>query len=384
MSPAMTSRERILAALRREPVDYVPCCGFFNPLSPVQREGHTWNFPWPEPTPYAEQLRYQVEELGLDQIVYAGATVTRQHPDVTSEVHLEGEVLRKVYHTPAGDLQAAVRYNALWPHGEDLPFFSDFNVGHYVEPWLKSRADLECLKFVMELLDLETAVEASRPGCTALRELADKHQLCVYGIGGMGLTGAQHLFGVREICLLTIEDPDLVDAYLAFDHERNLRLIEVHGELGADIISRNGFYETADFYGPNTLGRFLRERLNAEARLARSYGMLTSYTAHTGVMPILDYLAGLELDSLMGVDLAFEGVQPEVVRDKLADKKAFWTGPSSTYHIWKGPEATREGVRLAFETFGKTGLILSPCVSFHSIMPWESAVAMFDEWRKLR
>jgi hypothetical protein len=84
------------------------------------------------------------------------------------------------------------------------------------------------------------------------------------------------------------------------------------------------------------------------------------------------------------VDLAFEGVQPGVIRDKLADKKAFWTGPSSTYHIWKGPEATREGVRLAFETFGKTGLILSPCVSFHSIMPWESALAMFDEWRKLR
>ena len=46
MVKTMTSRERVLAALRREPVDYVPCVCGFNPLSAVQRKGRTWNFPW--------------------------------------------------------------------------------------------------------------------------------------------------------------------------------------------------------------------------------------------------------------------------------------------------------------------------------------------------
>ena len=68
----MTSRERVLAAMRREPVDYVPCVPFFNPLSPPQRRGCTWNFPWPEGAPYEEQLRYQIEELGVDPTVPAG------------------------------------------------------------------------------------------------------------------------------------------------------------------------------------------------------------------------------------------------------------------------------------------------------------------------
>lgn len=86
----MTSRERILAAVRREPVGYVRCCVVFNPLTPVQRQGHTRNFPWPPDTPYPQQLRSQVKELGLDQVVSCGVVVTGGHSQVTCEVRVEG------------------------------------------------------------------------------------------------------------------------------------------------------------------------------------------------------------------------------------------------------------------------------------------------------
>jgi len=33
----MTSKERVLAAIKRDPVDYVPCSPDFNPLRPQQR-----------------------------------------------------------------------------------------------------------------------------------------------------------------------------------------------------------------------------------------------------------------------------------------------------------------------------------------------------------
>jgi len=42
----MTSRERILAAMRRQSVDYVPCSPSFNALSDAQRRDKCWNFPW--------------------------------------------------------------------------------------------------------------------------------------------------------------------------------------------------------------------------------------------------------------------------------------------------------------------------------------------------
>jgi uroporphyrinogen-III decarboxylase len=35
INDVMTSRQRVLAALRREEVDYVPCCASFNPLHEI-------------------------------------------------------------------------------------------------------------------------------------------------------------------------------------------------------------------------------------------------------------------------------------------------------------------------------------------------------------
>lgn len=122
----------------------------------------------------------------------------------------------------------------------------------------------------------------------------------------------------------------------------------------------------------------------AEADATHRAGMVMAYTAHTGVMPILDYLSRLPVDSILGIDIAIKDTDPCVIRDRLAATKAFWVGPSSTYHIWNGPEATRQAGRQVFECFGRRGLILSQCVSSHSIMPWESTVAMIEEWKRLR
>lgn len=379
----MTSRERILAAVRCEPVDYVPCCVAFNPLSAVQRRGYDWQFPWPEGTPRAEQLRYQVEELGLDQVVTLSVDVCAPQP-FEPEIRVEDGVLHKSYHTPAGVLHAAVRYDDKWPHGENIPFFSDFNIGHYVEPWIETEQDLEAFKLVHGLADDETIEARAESATAAAQESAARFGLATLAPCGTGLTGAQHLFGATQLCMMTMENPDLVDAYLEYDHRLNMRALQALGGSGVDMVRRNGFYETADFYGPKMLEGFLGDRLRAERDAAHAGGMLMTYTVHTGVMPILDYLHGLALDSLFGIDLSFPGVVPERVRDALSDVSSFWTGPSSTYHLWKGPEPTREAVRRTFEVFGKTGLILSPCVSSHSIMPWESTEAMIEEWKRLR
>ena len=52
----------------------------------------------------------------------------------------------------------------------------------------------------------------------------------------------------------------------------------------------------------------MRTRDCAIVATARAGGMLTTYTVHSGIMPILDYLAGLTVDSFFGIDIAFEGV----------------------------------------------------------------------------
>lgn len=380
----MTPRERILAATRRQPVDYVPCQVNFNPLSEVQRRGRTWNFPWAPDAPQAEQLAYQVEELGLDQVVHCGCTVSQAAPGVESKVWLAGDILHKTYTPSAGELHAAIRYSDLWPHGQDIPFYSDFNIGHFVEPWLQNEDDLTALMQVMQPLPEGPARENARRAAEVSLALARRWDLATMAGVGSGLTGAMQLFGATQLCLMVIEQPALVEAYVEFEHQLNLLALRSLAGLGVDMVRRNGFYETADFYGPAMLERFLGGRLRAERDAAHDGGMLMTYTVHTGVMPILDYLAGLGFDAHCGIDLAFDGVVPTQVRDKLAPTCSLWTGPSSTYHLWKGPEPTRQAVRATFEVIGKAGLVLGPCVSSHSIMPWESTLAMIDEWKRLR
>lgn len=385
MVSAMTSKERVLAAMRREGVDHVPCVCVFNPLSPTQRRRHRWNFPWSEGASYEERLRYELEVLGIDHLVPAGVTLTSPHPDVRAKVWREGDVLHKVFTTPAGDLHAAVLFTEEWPHGEDIPFFSDFNVGHFVKPWIRDEADLRCFTYVHRLDPSAERLSAAREGLVAARRRAERHGLAVNAPCGLGLTGAQHLFGAADLCIASIDNPGLVHAYLAYDHQINLRTLEVLGESGCvDTVRRNGFYETADFYSPAQLSDFLAERLTTEAACAHAYGMTMSYTVNTGVMPILDHLAAVPIDTLVGIDIAFHGVDLGKVKATLGDRKSFFIGPSSTYHIWHGAELCRQAVRDCFGTFSKTGLVITPCVSSHSIMPWENTLALIDEWRRCR
>jgi hypothetical protein len=381
---SMTSRQRVLAALRREEVDYVPCCMSFNPLAETLRRGYDWNFPWAMDASVEDMLEIQVGSLGLDQIVGVPVDLIRPAEGVESRCWMEGDILHKAWTTPAGELHAAVRRTDEWPHGEEIPFYSDFNVGHYVEPWITSEADLACFREILRLDDsADTRAAASEQAEEGLR-LADRFGLARLALIGKGLTGAQQLFGVTDLCMATLDNPALVHAYMDHEHTINLRHIELAAELGVDVTRRNGFYETADFYSPQMLEEFVGPRVRGEADLAQSLGMRSSYTVHTGVMPILDYLAGLTVDSFFGVDLAFKGADPARIRDALCENHSIWTGPSSTYHLWQGPEATRQAVREVFEVFGKRGLILSPCVSAHSIMPWQSTLAMIDEWKTLR
>ncbi|MBT7859006.1 MAG: hypothetical protein HN712_01790 [Gemmatimonadetes bacterium] len=383
-SSSMTSRERLLAALQREEVDHIPCCISFNPLDPLSRLGHTWNFPWSEEATTEEKLTYQVETLGLDQVVNVGVDLCAPVDGMEWKTWAEDGVLHNTYRTPTGDLHASVHYNDLWPHGERIPFYSDFNVGHFVEPWIRTEADLACLQQIRRLDDSSDALDRVRAGCATAREQADRYHLPTQASVGMGLTGAQHLFGAADLCICAIDQPSLVEAYLEYEHAINLHTLEVLGDLDVDMVRRNGFYETADFYGPAMLEGFLGSRLRLEADTARQAGMHMSYTVHTGITPIIDYLAGLGMDSLFGIDPVSQDMDAQDLHRRLSPVTGLWMGPSSTHHIWQGPDSTRQAVRDIFETFTDPGFVLSPAVSVHSIMPWESALAMIEEWKKLR
>jgi len=384
LKKSMTSKERILAAFTRKPVDYVPCSPFYNFLNPIQRIGHKYKFLWG--ISQKELIDYNVNVLGTDPFVTVDIYGYACDSEITSQVWIDNGILHKKYYTPSGELHAAVKYNEKWPHGYDIPLFSDFNVGHYVEAWIKSYNDLECLKHVMKPMKGKDDINQIRLRYKEARDLANLYgELPVITSIGMGLAGAMHLFGAEGICIAAIDEPELVDSYLEIEHKINLYYMEMAVDLGVDIIRRNGFYETCDYYSPYMLDKFLYKRLQKEIELVHQGGKVIGYTVNTGVMPMLDYLSRLDFDCIMHIDIAHNHTNIKKINTSLGTRKSFWIGPSSVYHIYNGsPEDVRKAVNEVFHVFGKTGLIITACPSTHSIIPWENTVTMIDEWKKLK
>ncbi len=388
--PSMTSRERVLAAMRRLPVDYVPCSPFFNPFTPQERVGRSYEFPF-GPT-MLEMIDYGVTTLGLDMTVMIGGWPCEDEgrvlgPDggVESRAWIDGHVIHKVWSTPSGDLHASVTYDDQWPHGLDIPFFRNYNIDHFVDPWITNMQDVDCLRHVLAPVRPRQDWDQITFRFRVARELADRHDLPFAVFVGGGLTGAQQLIGPERLCLMMIDQPDVIEAYLDVDSAYVSRQIDLALDMGADIIWRDGFYETADLFGPQMLESFLGERLRAQSKVIHEAGRLQAYTLNTGVMPILDYVKGLDFDCLFGLDIAFKNTNPRAVWEQLHDRKSFWVGPSNPFHLSNiDPDVTRNAVRSVFEAFGTDGLILSPGVSAHPFTPWSSTVAMIEEWKTLR
>jgi len=347
-----------------------------------QRVGKRWQYPFGPSIP--EMLEYMVRKLGVDQVVNIDWGYFPES-GVHSKVWMEGDIIHKKFITPSGELHAAVRYDENWPHGLDIPFFSDYNPSHYVEPWIKSLRDIECLRHILLPPQTEDDLEQVRFKVEEAKRLAEKYQLATCFNFGLGLTGALLMFGTKQVCMFAVTEPELIDAYLEIDHQFNLKNYKIALDFGVDMIRRNGFYESCDFYSPEMLERFLFRRLEEEIRMVHETGKPIGYTLLTGIMPMLDYLDRLDFDCIICPDVFMKGADAWKLKEKLGDRKSFWTGPSDTIHMpYEKPDEVRKAVRYVFEVFGRMGLLITPCSSSKAVFPWTNVLVMIDEWKKLR
>jgi hypothetical protein len=201
----------------------------------------------------------------------------------------------------------------------------------------------------------------------------------------MGLTAALQLFGPRQAVLTSMDAPEVIARFLEIEHTATMGRAEVLADLGVDVICRNGFYETTDFWSPRQIKRFLVPYLEREIEAMRSGGAAVIYTVETGIVPILDILAGLDFDAYHAIEPVLGDQDMRAVQEALCPRHAIWGGVSGPMHIGEsGPEQVRQAVRDAFALFGPRGFILSAVPSIRAHWPWENTLAMFDEWRRLR
>ena len=262
MTPfTMNSRERMLAALRREGPDHVP-------FSPYICQGPFWK----EPLLWHHQLERagRMLELGLDPIIEIWMPDAVPHSDV--EIHTRREqkgddiLLTKEYHTPAGVLRQVVREIEDWTaprHGPWIPttlgvelrseydvhLFDDWNVSRRLEPWVKGREDLDKLRYLIRMPEGHLLDQWWADTHRAM-EFARKHQVLTVFRRTIVGDAYQWFCDIPWFLMQMYDDPSFVEEFFSIFRAWALEQVGLALEAGVDVVQYRGWYETPPFWSP--------------------------------------------------------------------------------------------------------------------------------------
>ena len=370
----MTSEERLLAALRSGEVDHTPCCPTFWTGPPTEQA-----FSWAN---IDQQLSYVLTDLGADACLSFGIEpppprqVTQIEPIATEAYR----ILHSSVTTPRGELHSSVRLTEDYPH-RDIPFFSDWTVSRYVEPWIRNLEDAEKLASIL-LPPTDNDFRLARDRLDSLKVTADRWHIPIVGSAGFALNGAIHTMGAERGILIGVDFPGVIERFLEAVYRRQNRVLEMLLDLGVTTVIRSGWYDSTDFWSPQQFERWVVPQLRNDIHLVHQAGGIFIYQMCTGIRPLLPILRTLDFDCLLEFEPALDRIESKVVKDGLPGK-SFWGGVSAPVHLERGnQEDVRTAVRDALEVFGARGFILKAVPSIRAHLPKENIAAFFDEWRK--
>jgi len=395
MPAELSSRERMLRAIRRHEVDHVPCAF----MSFTAMRGRVQD---------AYELAERELEMGMDSWLFVPTTWRGQrplHPDlrglpvrlpeeVRTELWVERPadedfpILHKVYHTPAGRLSVSVRKTEDWPHGNAIPLMDDYQIPRAVKPLITTREDLDVLRWLLRPPSGED-IAALRAEMDRAQNFAAYHGVMIAGGWGVSVDMAAWLFGLQSLVYKTMDDPDFVMELLDIISAWNEQRMRVILEAGVELFIRRAWYESAQFWSPKGYRKFLLPRVQREVQLAHEYGIPYGYTLTAGLTPMLENIRETGIDSLIGLDPLQQGADPLMqARDTLSEQVALWGGVSGAITVEEGSEAeVRKAVQHALEVMnGVNGFILSPVDNITEITPnaWRNVDVFVDAWKEYR
>ncbi len=396
----MTSRERMLAALSCEPVDYTPCSFmlFFNLYEKCGSD------------------REYVEELvrrGLDGFVHVGHLNHGMHeygilhPEVTWKEWIEKEegavYFCRRLDTPAGPLTARVRQRDGWPAEGDFPLLKDWIVPRAEEALVKPERDLQKLRYLFGPFRDEDIAKL-RDEAREAEKLAGKHGLLMVGgwkgtvrpglqvdPGVMGADAMAWLSGYEDIMVLSLTKPGVIEEYLGVIHEWNMRQLSIYLDLTpADLIIRRAWYETTEFWTPDAYRKLIFPFLKREAELVHEAGKKYGYIITSAFVPLIDSILDAGIDVLIGLDPEEgKGTDLKMVKERFSSaKRALWGGVSGAVTVETGTEEeTERAVLRALSILGKGGgFILSPVdnVREDTETAWRNTRVFLETWKNHR
>jgi len=382
----MNSRERILAALKREEVDRVPAPQIFWKWVPKE-QAFTWKnleeeILWLKQHDFDPYLNLPLP-VGIDHTKEVALHIEK-HQWIEESPDKKEKILGSEWSYKDKKLSAKVRITEDYPF-QELYLFSDFNTARFVEPLIKKGEDMLTL-IEMDPFPLPQgeALKNWKERCKQLKKIAQQQGLALACYGGCALDYLIWSSLADQAIMLVLDYPAETKAFLEYLNSRTETMVSWCIEEGVDFIIRRGWYDSADFWGPQQFSEFAAPFIKRTIDLAHQAELPCVYVMCTGINPLLKELEKLSFDCLWGIEPVCTGQDLKQIKATLGNKCSFCTGLSAPLHIGLGtPEKVREAVQEAFKLFGRRGFLFSAVPSIRRHWPWENVLAMIDEYKKL-
>jgi len=404
LKTTLSSHDRIMTAINMEEPDHVPLFWAVLGRGEAFESGYGFTFgninQFDVRFPYSHRHQLKkVEEmlaLGVDDMVrlepplgwaeeYVVEGVRGLKTKLRKLTDREGEppVLEKTYHTPDGALRTVVKTTDDWPHGGNIPLFSDFNVSRAREYLIKERADLPKLK---SLLGEPKTTEYRRfkEEAADLRKAA--RSLNVVLEGGRTVLGDSlvWLIGIERLIYGSFDDRDfiaeLLDMILTWEKRRLALLLDQKVEL----VFHSAWYEMTDFWIPQLYREMLAPRIKELITMTHQAGAKFAYIITKSYEDLHRELLDLGADCLYGADPLQGSASVEFLRATYNGKVCLWGGLSSAVTLGRGDRMQIEAAveEAIFKLAPGGGFVLFPVDTIlPGANPWEKTEILLNKWR---
>jgi uroporphyrinogen decarboxylase len=350
MSP-MTSRERVLAAVRREPVDRFP--------TDIWATGEVW--------------RKLQAHFGTDQ-----------HWEIMDLLGIDGiPGIAAPYTGPERRQEDAIHYDE-WGMGYRL---QEYGTGGYDEQVVYPLANAQTIA------DLE-AYPWPSPDWYDYSALPARAALLEGRAIECGYTAVFYfhnkLRGLEQSLMDPLERPEfthyLISRLSDFFYEYHRRSFEAaRGLIDITQVTDDFGSQTGLMISPRIFDTFYRQPMQRAIDLAHEFGLMVLHHDDGDIRKLLPRLVEMGVDILNPVQWRCGDWDLGALKDEYGSRLTFHGGVDNQQTLPFGtPDEVRAEVRQLKATLGRdgTGWIIAPCHNIQSITPVENIIAMYEAARE--
>jgi hypothetical protein len=403
MKRELTSHERMLAAIQRQPVDHIPLGQVF----------HSTVLGTPTDQQWRDQFeRAQVmKDLGLDPVIDIWLPTPEPPPSVRVRKWTEADpdgpdpLLCAEYQTPVGRLVQKVRRTPDWYHPTHYKFLNDWTgdtrrprdrfdeidmmddwfTKRYKVPLVKGPEDLEAFSYVLKAPTGATRDTWIANACEAKRRAQAMGLLTHARRVSIG-DWFMWVCLIEDFCVAQVENPDYISRFYDIINQYNQAIVDLALEVAPDIIQYRGWYDTPDYWGPKRLKEVLVPRIEQLARQVHDGGSLFCYLLPEGYTLYRDILAEMRVEVFFGLEplAAKKSEDFALVKGSLGKQHSIWGGVNAPVTVGMGTDDEIDAaVRTAIETLGPTGFILNAAIYLYDDdVAWDRFMVFVKAWQK--